>query len=180
MDKLTYIDANNKKAVRDFMFSRLANKKFDSLIGLAGPDINDYINYCKSNGFDDIEIWENKPDVMMKQLSKVNVPVRYKFGNIVTADAVDGVFYDFDFTVSVRYMEEPIKKFKDNFIMTFSTRIGVQETIDKFFEFRGEIIKSVKDFTGPGLRNNIFNTNNGNYLFMTYHDTSAMCCFAKF
>jgi hypothetical protein len=25
----------------------------------------------------------------------------------------------------------------------------------------------------------IYKTNNGNYLFIKYYDTSAMCCFAK-
>jgi hypothetical protein len=63
--------------------------------------------------------------------------------------------------------------------MTFSTRIGVQETIDKFFQFREEPIVNQYDVEGPGLKNIIFQTNLGKYLFITYHDTSAMCCFAK-
>ena len=76
-------------------------------------------------------------------------------------------------------MKEHIKKFRDNFIMTFSTRIGVKETINKFFKFRGEKIISDHEFHGPGLQNRMFKTNLGKYLFITYADTSAMCCIAK-
>lgn len=176
MTKNTYIYAKNKKAVRDFLFSFF---NFNTLVGLPGPDINHYISYCKSKGYSDFELWEMEPAVAMKQLSEVKHPVRFKFGNIIGADVAENVLFDLDYCVSVRYMKEHLKKFTDNFIMTFSTRIGVQETIDKFFKFRGESILKEKDIDGPGLRNKLFTTNAGKYIFITYRDTSAMCCFAK-
>jgi len=176
MTKYTYINASNKHAVREFLFSYF---RFNSVVGLAGPDINDYLKWCESRGYNNIEVWENEPSVMLKQLSEVKTPVRYRFGNILDASLSDNVLFDLDYCVSIRYMREHLQKFKDNFIMTFSTRIGVQETIDKFFEFRGETIINQIDTPGPGLRNKLFQTNLGKYLFITYFDTSAMCCFAK-
>jgi hypothetical protein len=176
MTKYTYINASNKHNVRNFLFSYF---RFNSVVGLAGPDINDYLKWCESKGYKNIEVWENEPSVMLKQLSEVKTPVRYRFGNILDASLSDNVLFDLDYCVSVRYMKEHLQKFKNNFIMTFSTRIGVQETFDKFFQFRGETIIGQTDFDGPGLKNKMIGTNLGMYLFITYFDTSAMCCIAK-
>jgi hypothetical protein len=176
MTKNTYLKAENKKAIREFLFSYF---QYNSIVGLAGPDINHYINWCKSKGYSDFEIWENEPAVVMKQLTEVKHPVRYRFGNILEATPQKDVLLDLDYCVSVRYMKEHIKKFANNFIMTFSTRIGVKETINKFFKFRGEPVIKQYEFEGPGLQNIVFTTDRGKYLFLTYFDTSAMCCFAK-
>lgn len=176
MTKQTYLNSEKKHAVREFLFDHFS---FNKIVGLAGPDINEYISWCKDKGYDDFEIWENDPFIAVKQLGKVEHPVNYKFGNIINTSVKSDVLYDLDYCVSVRYMEEHLRKFKDNFIMTFSTRIGVQETIDKFFQFRKERFFITKGIDGPGLRNKIFTTSEGKYLFTTYFDTSAMCCFAK-
>ena len=172
MNKRTYLNADNKHAVREFLFSYF---QFNNILGLAGPDINDYIKWCKKKGYTDFEVWEMEPAVAMKQLSEVKYPVSYKFGNILNATPSKDTLLDLDYCVSVRYMKEHIKKFTNNFIMTFSTRIGVKETINKFFKFRGEKITSQYEFDGPGLQNIVFNTKLGKYLFITYCDTSAMC-----
>lgn len=181
MTKPTYEKAYNKKAVRDYIFKQFEDMYFDKIVGLAGPDIEDYIKFCNSHGYNELEIWENNPEVMVHQLASLpGKPIRYRFGNILDTTAPSyTTLFDLDYCVSVRYMKEHIQKFKNNFIMTFSTRIGVQETIDKFFEFRGESIINQYDVQGPGKRNIIFQTVLGKYLFITYHDTSAMCCFAK-
>lgn len=176
MTKSTYLNAERKKAVREFLFSYY---NYNSIIGLAGPDINDYIEWCKSKGYVNFELWENTPEVTMNQLMNVKHPVNYKFGDILHAVPQKNVLLDLDYCVSIRYMKEHLIKFKDNFIMTFSTRIGVQETIDSFFKFRKEKVEKQYDFDGPGLKNIIFKTELGKYLFITYFDTSAMCCFAK-
>jgi hypothetical protein len=176
MIKETYINSENKHAVREFLFNHF---EFNKIVGLAGPDINEYVKWCKNKGYSDFEIWENNPVIAMNQLSKVEYPLSYKFGDVINTSIEENVLYDLDYCVSVRYMEDHIKKFKDNFIMTFSTRIGIQETINKFFEFRRERFFITKSVNGPGLINKIFNTSEGKYLFTTYFDTSAMCCFAK-
>lgn len=176
MTKSTYLDAERKHAVREFLFSYF---QFNTIVGLAGPDINDYIKWCKSKGYDTFEIWEIEPAVAMKQLCEVKHPISYKFGDILNAVPTENALIDLDYCVSVRHMKDHIKKFVNNFIMTFSTRIGVKETIKRFFQYRGEKIISEYEFDGPGLQNIVFNTKLGRYLFITYFDTSAMCCIAK-
>ena len=177
--KSTYKDAYNKKAVREFLLDRF---QVQNIVGLAGPDIDDYVTWCKNKGFKSFEIYENDSNVLLHQLTKLepNSNVEIVFGDIVQAKENNpDTLYDLDFCASVKYLEEHIRKFRRNFIMTFSTRIGVQKTIDMFFKYREEFVYRSVDISGPGLQNKIYHTNRGEYLFMTYFDTSAMCCFAK-
>jgi hypothetical protein len=51
--KKTYEYAFNKKKCREFLFSLFADKHLNGLIGLACPDINQYINWCKLKGYND-------------------------------------------------------------------------------------------------------------------------------
>ncbi len=62
--------------------------------------------------------------------------------------------------------------------MTFSTRIGVQQTVDTFFKARKERVLQSIDHISP-MPHTIYTTKQGDYLFIKYFDTSAMCCFAK-
>jgi hypothetical protein len=183
MTKNTYEKAYNKKAVREHIFKQFENMYFDQIVGLAGPDIKDYVKFCNDRGFNNIEIWENNPKVMVHQLaSPPEKAVRYMFGNILDTKApTHTTLFDLDYCVSIRYMKEHLQKFQNKFIMTFSTRIGIKETINSFFKFRKEAIVKQYDVRGPGKRNIIFETTafGSQYLFITYHDTSAMCCFAK-
>jgi len=178
MTKPSYVKAANKKAVREFIFSHF---QLPSVIGLAGPDINEYIEWCHAKGIKDVEIWENTPDVMMQQMMKIKHPVTMKFGNILNAKLKDNVLYDLDYCVTVKYMKEHIQKFKKNFIMTFSRRIKGEHygyTINKFFEDRKEKIVSSIDKLYP-VKHTIFTTNIGKYIYTPYWDTSAMCCITK-
>jgi hypothetical protein len=177
MTKETYLDAANKHAVREFLFSYF---KFNNIVGLAGPNINEYIKWCKSKGYKDIEIWENTPTVAMHQLMKIKHPVRMRFGNILDAEPNRvKTLYDLDYCATVYTLEKHITKFKDNFIMTLSTRAGIEFTINEFFKARKEkIISSINKFSP--INHTIFTTNNnGKYIFTPYRDTSAMCCIAK-
>lgn len=177
MTKETYLTATNKHAVREYLFSFF---KFSKIVGLAGPNINEYINWCKSKGYKDIEIWENTPDVAMHQMMKIKYPVRMRFGDILQADP-DRVktLYDLDYCCTARYMKEHIAKFKDNFIMTFSRRIKDAETIKTFFKARKEKIVATVKQSFP-FDHTFYETDNGSrYVFVNYHDTSNMCCIAK-
>jgi len=177
MTKETYLNAANKHAVREFLFSYF---KFNNIVGLAGPNINEYIKWCKSKGYKDIEIWENTPEVAIHQLMSIKYPVRMKFGNILEAEPNRiKTLYDLDYCVTARYMKEHIIKFKDNFIMTFSRRIKDAETISTFFEARKEkVIKSIE--LHKPFHHTHYHTDNGSrYIFVNYHDTSNMCCVAK-
>ena len=176
--KFTYKDASEKKKVRDFLISKF---KFKRVIGLAGPDINEYIDNFKERGCDEFEIFEVDPATLVKQLTtlKARAKISLLYKDILTADpSMRYTLFDLDFCRSVRSTKEHIRKFRDNFIMTFSLRVGLQETIDEFFKQREECIVSQEDVKVP-INHTIFRTENSEYLFVRYRDTSAMCCFAK-
>jgi len=176
--KKTYVDSYNKKIVREFILQRF---QFESIVGLAGPDINDYLHHLETKGCKEFEIYENNSMVALQQLAKVKTKSKL---SIVCGDILDAnpykpnTLFDLDFCASVRFLQEHIAKFKDNFIMTFSTRIGLQETIDTFFKARKETVLKEENINYP-LPHTVYTTENGNYLFIKYFDTSAMCCFAK-
>jgi hypothetical protein len=178
--KLSYKDATKKKEVRDFLFSLFADLQLKKVVGLAGPDINDYLEFCKSKGYEEFEIWENHAPTLMKQIRDIRVSkVELKYGNILnTSEDRHNVLFDLDYCVTVRYMQDHIKKFKDKFIMTFARRIKDEETISSFFSIRGETILSKLDRVTP-LLHTIYESTGGKYIFINYRDTSNMCCIAK-
>lgn len=53
--KSTYIDSKNKILTRSYLFSKIKEK---NIVGLAGPDINNYISSCKKLGFKEIEVYQ--------------------------------------------------------------------------------------------------------------------------
>ena len=176
--KKTYLNSSNKHVVREFLIQRF---QFESVVGLAGPDINEYLAYLESKGCKEFEIYENNSRVALQQLSKIRSTSKIALicSDILKANPdKQNVLFDLDFCASVRFLKEHIAKFKNNFIMTFSTRIGVQETIDTFFKARKEKVLDSVDHSSP-MPYTIYKTKQGNYLFIKYFDTSAMCCFAK-
>jgi L-rhamnose mutarotase len=176
--KKTYINSSNKHAVREFLIQRF---QFESVVGLAGPDINEYLAYLESKGCTQFEIYENNSEVALQQLSKIKSKSKIALicSDIIKANPdKENVLFDLDFCASVRFLTDHIAKFKKNFIMTFSYRIGLQETIDTFFKARKEKVIASVDYSSP-MPHTIYKTKQGNYLFIKYWDTSAMCCFAK-
>lgn len=176
--KTTYIDAQNKKLVREFLIQKF---QFETIVGLAGPDINDYLEYLQTKGYKEFEIYENNPLVLTEQLNKLSTEAKVSLieGDIYQADPnKPNTLFDLDYCASVRYLKDHIAKFKDNFIMTFSTRIGLKETVDTFFEARQEKVIRRINKSSP-IPHTVYTTNNGRYLFVKYRDTSSMCCFAK-
>ena len=180
--KLSYKDASNKKAVREFLFSLFAQQQLNKIVGLAGPDVHDYISFCKSKGYDEFEIFENHVPTIFDQIKyfRTQAKVSLTYGNILNTDADrSNVLYDLDYCVTARYMHSHLRKFQKNFIMTFARRIKDQETFDAFFRARGEKLKSVLTLFTP-LKHSILTTENGNnYYYVEYRDTSNMCCFVK-
>ena len=177
--KKTYINSANKHAVREFLIQKF---QFEQVVGLAGPDINEYLAYLESKGCKQFEIYENNSQVALQQLSKIRSKSKIALicGDILQANPdKQNVLFDLDFCASVRFLQEHIAKFKSNFIMTFSTRIGLKETISTFFKARKEKVLDSVDYQSP-MPHTIYTTKQGNkYLFIRYWDTSAMCCFAK-
>lgn len=180
--KLTYKDSVKKKQVREFLFSLFTNQQLNKIVGLAGPDINDYINFCKSRGYDEFEIYENHLPTAIDQIKfiRTKAKVSLSYGNILNADANrKDVLYDLDYCVTARYMKSHIRKFSSNFIMTFARRIDDKETFTAFLNGRKESLKSVLTLFSP-IKHSILTTEEGNdYYYVEYRDTSNMCCFAK-
>jgi hypothetical protein len=179
MTKVTYLNAEKKKAVREFMFSFFNES---SIIGLAGPDINDYLEWCKSKGFVNVEIFESNPQVMMKQLAEVktDIPVHFKFSDILNAERSSQVVYDLDFCSTVLTLYDHIKKFRnEKFVMTFCTRaVGNEETVFKFFKERKEKILNKIEKYDP-VHHMIIRTAAGKYLAAPYFDDTPMISIAK-
>jgi len=92
-------DRKRKKEVRDFLFSFYTDMQLNKIVGLAGPHIQDYINFCKSKGYTEFEIYEKDGLTAMHQLIQ--------------------------------------------------------------------------------LKDTMYHTNKGKYIYAPYKDTSPMCCFAK-
>ena len=177
--KATYKDATRKKAVRKFLFSFFNEK---NIVGLAGPDIKEYISWCKENGIDNIELWENDTNVMFDQLSKIpkNAKVSYNFGDIINAESSKDKVYDFDYCTTIVTLHDHIKRFKtEKFVMTFCTRkVGNKVTIDEFFYGRREKITTMIEKRSP-LPHWSIKTVFGEYIAAPYFDTTPMLCIAK-
>lgn len=172
-------ERKNKKNVREFLFSLFEGKNLNKIVGLAGPFIENYLNFCNSKGFTEFEIYEKDPQTIINQLSNLNQKVQLKLKDITEADSEQpNTLYDLDFCGTVRYLKEPIAKFKDNFIMTFSIRISLAETLDTFFSVRDEKVIKTYVKTTP-LKHIEYHTDKGKYIHIVYRDTSNMCCFAK-
>ena len=169
-----------KKEVRDFLFSFFTDMQLKKIVGLAGPNIEDYINYCKSKGYTDFEIYEKDGITAIHQLSHLSHEgIQLKFKDIIHAneDQSDAL-YDLDYCGTVRHLKDHIAKFKDRFIMTFCARVPFQETIDTFFGTRQEPILEKQEKTSP-LKHTEYLTEKGIYIHLTYRYTAAMHCFAK-
>jgi hypothetical protein len=179
MTKSSYKEAKNKKAAREFIFSHYNQPK---IVGLAGPDINEYISWCKSVGFQVDEIWEKDPRVMMKQLTdmKHDNPMKYHFGNInnTMPDRNDTV-YDLDYCGCVTTLYDSVIKFKKNIVMTFALRgVGAEKTISSFFTTRNEKIVTRTNKSKP-VNHISIKTNQGRYIVVFYFDTTPMLTIAR-
>jgi hypothetical protein len=176
--KVTYKSSMNKKKVRDFLISYFSFKK---VIGLAGPDINIYINHLKHKGYRNFEIFEKDSSILLKQLITINSGknISLIYNDILAADNNrEDTLYDLDFCCMLSTVSEHIKKFRNNFIITVSARMGIKATVDMFFKLRNEIVLSEEEIESS-IKYTRFTTEQGEYLFTQYYDTSAMCCFAK-
>jgi hypothetical protein len=176
--KHTYLDSVNKKAVRDFLIDQFT---FNEVVGLPGPDINEYVKYFQNRGIQSFEMYELDRITLINQIRRLRTSamVSLKCGDILSANPnKDGVLYDLDFCRTARYLTDHITKFKKNFIMTFARRITDFETITTFLQSRKEHIIRAVEKIDP-LKHTVFTTNVGEYILVNYRDTSNMCCIAK-
>lgn len=180
MSKLTYLDCEKKKAVRDFLLQQF---QYSNVIGLAGPDVQEYINNIRFANCNKIKIYENNSNILFKQLAKIDKKdkrVHLNYSNIYNVSSIEeDTLYDLDYCATIKSLKEHVEKFKNNFIMTFSLRgCGFKETIETFFNTRKEhILSSIKNFSP--IPHTIFETNEGKYIYCAYRDNTPMCCIAK-
>lgn len=179
MTKSTYLNCEKKKAVRDFLLQQF---DYSNVIGLAGPDVREYVNNIRFANCNKIRIYENNPSILFKQLREIDKTdrrVNMIYSNIYEAPIEENTLYDLDYCATIRSLKEHVEKFRNNFIMTFSLRkCGFKETIETFFNIRKEsIISSLKSFSP--IPHTIFETNKGKYIYCAYRDNTPMCCIAK-
>jgi hypothetical protein len=175
MTKTTYKNAKKKKEVRKFLIDKFT---FNKVIGLAGPDINEYIDYFKDKN---ITVYENNMSVLGHQLSTLKKPVNLKFGNILSSSAnqTNDTLFDLDYCATIPTLEEHIKEFRNKFIMTFSLRgIKLDKCFELFFKYRKEHILKITETHHP-VKHKVFITNKGTYISSSYRDTSPMLSIAK-
>lgn len=180
MTKATYLDAKKKHLVRSIMLRRM--KKFNRVVGLAGPDINEYLETFKNIGVEDFEVYEKDKQVFVNQLKTIRGHrIQLKYMDILKADAdAPKTLFDLDFCATIKYLKEHVVKFKNNFIMTFSLRgFSEKDTLDCFFSWRGERIHEIERVKCDNLWYKLIHTEKGSYLQMNYYDTSPMFCISK-
>ena len=173
-------EQRRKKEVRDFLFSLFLDMQLNNIVGLAGPNIKDYIEFCKSKGFTEFEIYEKDGLTAMHQLIHLkDEGIQLNLKDIIHAiPNKPSTLYDLDFCATVRYLKHHIAKFNAPFIMTFCERIAREETISTFFDVRNETVIEERINTHP-LKHIEYITEKGRYIFASYRDATPMCCFAK-
>lgn len=185
--KSDYTLAKNKKAVQNDIFKRAQKKNFTKVVGLGGPNITQYLQFLKSYGIKQADIYENNRFHILLQISDFKPVITSKvyFEDILNAqENEEYTLYDMDFCCSVATVRDSVKKFKDNSIFTFSIRpFTIESTINEFF-------KSMRNNAKPKITYN-YKVNkqfkvhkimwNGNrYFCYIYKDTVPMMTLTQF
>ena len=172
--KGSYAEATQKQRVRSFLFKFLKKRK---LVGLAGPDINEYLDWAISNGLHVSSIWERNYDVFYKQLVELrkDIPVNINLGDVYEAVLENNTIYDLDFCGNVCTLIKHIKKFSDTpSVMTFSLRpVGFEDSLKLFFKTKGEKVIQSVEWLSP-IPHVLIDTDKATYIAAKYFDTAPM------
>jgi len=166
--KQSYKDANYKHFTRDLIIPRGRN-----VVGLAGPDTKEYIDFFRNRGYTNISIWENDSNTIIKQIPQImNKGIIYNIGDIINAPIHSDTLYDLDFCCSMKSIEPHLKKFEDNFILTVSEMWNKKwDSINTFLEIRGEHIVNHRELSD---KEHLVLSNRRKYMIYRYFDTSPM------
>lgn len=172
--KKSYIDSNNKHFVRNLIIPRGVN-----VIGLAGPDAKEYIDFFKKKGYNNISIWENDKETIVKQIPQIiGKGVTYNIGDIINAPVHSNTLYDLDFCCTMDSIEPHLKKFEDNFILTVSEMWKSKwDSINTFLEMRGERMMKRLELSE---NEHLIMSNKRKYMIYRYFDTSPMVVIKSF
>jgi hypothetical protein len=133
--KIDYSKSYKKKIVQQIVFDDFKERGFTQLIGLAGPNITNYLSFVKSKGIKEAEVYERDYVNLIYQMQDFKPPIKttVKYQDIIHADLKENVIYDLDFCCTITNAKEHIKKFKKNTIFTLALRgIGLMPTLKKF------------------------------------------------
>jgi len=181
MIKTDYTHSPKKRVVQSLVFKQAIKGK-NKLIGLAGPNINNYLKFIKQMGIQVVDIYESHPMQLLLQMldykASFNVKTRVQNTDIYNAPANEkDTLYDLDFDCSILLVKKHIKKFIENSIITLAIRpVGVQKTLSIFSKLVSREkphielnVQNTKDYT---LHKVVFPSKT--YLCYQYRDKSNM------
>jgi|APGre2960657404_1045060.scaffolds.fasta_scaffold15817_5 hypothetical protein len=180
MNKLDYSKAYRKKLVQNVVFDDFKERGITKLIGLAGPNITDYISFVKSKGIKQAEVYERDYVNLIYQMAdfKPSIKTTVKYQDILQANVNDNVIYDLDFTCTIKNAEKHIRKFKNNAIITLALRkIGLMPTLKKFCKIVSHLKPEIKlnlEIT-PNYKVHLLDFGEKSYTVYQYFDTTPMC-----
>lgn len=180
MRKLDYTKAYRKKLVQNIVFNDLKKKGITKLVGLAGPNITDYLSFVKSKGIKQAEVYERDYINLIYQMQDFKPPIKtiVKYQDILNADIQEGVIYDLDFCCTIKNAEKHIKKFKNNAVVTLALRsIGLIPTLKKFCKLVSKLKPEIKlnfEIT-PNYKVHLLDFGEKSYTVYQYFDTTPMC-----
>jgi len=139
MKKTDYSDAPNKRIVQRLVYQKaIENSKLNKLVGLAGPNINNYLRFIQSMGFKMANIYEINPKQLLLQMldykSSFDIKTRVQLDDVYIAEEnKQDTLYDLDFDCSILLVKRHIKKFIQNAIVTLAIRpVGLKKTLSIF------------------------------------------------
>jgi hypothetical protein len=152
--KTDYSQSKNKRAVQDAIFNLYDGHKFNRVVGLAGPNITDYLQMMNQYGIKTAEIYENDISQLVIQMNRFSPVMKSEiiFSDIIAAKPNQPhTLYDLDFCCSINNATEHIKKFSsdDAVITTLSIRpVGFMHTILKYSELIDRKSSPIIEFLG--------------------------------
>lgn len=180
MRKIDYSKAYRKKLVQQIVFDDFKQRGMTKLIGLAGPNITDYLSFVKSKGIKQAEVYERDYVNLIYQMSDFKPPIKttVKYQDVLQADVYENVIYDLDFCCTINNAAPHIKKFKKNAIITLALRkIGLMPTLKKFCKIVSNLKPEIKLNVelNPNYKVHLMNLGEESYTVYQYHDTTPMC-----
>jgi len=136
--KQDYSGAVSKKLVQSKIYKDIDKHGFKRVVGLAGPNISDYLKSMKERGIESAEIYEYDRMQLLLQLQDFQPVIKTKvcFDDIIKARAnKKQTLYDLDLCCSIRKAKAYIKKFGKSCIVTLALRPdSLKTTLTKFCE----------------------------------------------
>jgi hypothetical protein len=179
MRKIDYSKAYRKKLVQQIVFDDFKQRGITKLVGLAGPNITDYLSFVKSKGIKQAEVYERDYVNLIYQMSDFKPPIKttVKYQDVYYADDKSDVVYDLDFCCTIKSAEEHIKKFRKNAIITLALRgVGLMPTLKRFCKLLSKLKPEIKlnIQVDDNYRMHHIHLGESSYSVYQYQDTAPM------